>query len=178
MNGLQLVRLTADRQPELVDMLAEYEEAGEDRFRGLLKLVRRDIHPYLQFLARHDSGADLPAGRVPSTEYWLVNEDRTILGSSRLRSYLNQNLTLEGGHIGYGIRPSQRRKGYGKAILRLTLEKAKELGLERVLVTCDVDNVASSRIIESNGGVLENEAISEATGKPIYRFWIDLTGDE
>ena len=82
-------------------------------------------------------------------------------------------MMIEGGNIGYAIRPSERRKGFGTLILRLTLEKAKNIGLTRVLVTCDADNVASRKIIERNGGVLAGQVVSEHTGKLVMRYFID-----
>ena len=72
------------------------------------------------------------------------------------------------------MRPSERRKGYGTLILELTLEKAKDLGLDKVLLTCDTDNVASAKIIEKNGGKLAGQAISNKNGKQISRYWIEF----
>ncbi|MEW5867934.1 MAG: GNAT family N-acetyltransferase [Chloroflexota bacterium] len=83
-------------------------------------------------------------------------------------------LDLEGRHIGYAIRPVRWRRGYGTHILALTLEKARERGLRRVLVTCDKENTASARIIEKNGGRLAGEALAERSGKPVLRYWIEL----
>jgi len=97
-----------------------------------------------------------------------------ILGESRLRHSLTPALEHHGGHIGYVIRPSQRRKGYGTLILALTLEKARALGIQRVRITCDTDNTGSVRIIEKNGGILSAQVISERSGKLISQYWIDL----
>jgi predicted acetyltransferase len=91
-----------------------------------------------------------------------------------IRHELNEWLRTIGGHIGYDIRPSRRREGLGKRQLALGLAEARALGLERVLLTCDADNVGSRRIIEGNGGVLEDEMEDPATGKVKLRFWIDL----
>jgi predicted acetyltransferase len=96
-----------------------------------------------------------------------------VIGQSSLRHHLNPSLEREGGHIGYNIRPSERRKGFGTMILSLTLEKAKGIGLTRVFVTCDTDNVASARIIEKNGGRLQGQVISERSGKLINQYWIE-----
>jgi predicted acetyltransferase len=87
---------------------------------------------------------------------------------------LNPDLEIEGGHIGYAIRPSLRKMGYGTLILTLTLEKARALGLRGVLVTCDTENLGSARIIEKNGGVLESVAISPDSNKKISRYWIEI----
>ena len=97
-----------------------------------------------------------------------------MLGRSTLRHWLNPALENEGGHIGYDIRHSERRKGYGLLILKLTLLKAKDLGLSRVLLTCDADNIGSAQIIENNSGVLSGRVVSEKNGKLILQYWIEL----
>ena len=125
--------------------------------------------------ARHES--TVAPGMVPVTSYWLVAEDGAdarVVGRASVRHCLNEALLLWGGHIGYAIRPSERRKGYGTAALRLALAEARQLGLQNVLVTCDSDNVGSRRIIERNGGVLENEVTVPQLSKPKLRFWIAL----
>jgi predicted acetyltransferase len=99
-------------------------------------------------------------GFVPYHTFWLVQDETRILGELRLRHRLTEMLAIEGGHIGYNIRPSERRKGYGTLQLRLGLEKARGLRLTRVLVTCDDDNLPSAKIIETNGGVLSGRSIS------------------
>ena len=83
-------------------------------------------------------------------------------------------LELIGGHIGADIRRSERKKGYGTLILKLTLEKAAEVGLKKVLITCDAENTASAKTIEKCGGKLDKRVIHEETGKLIFHYWIDL----
>ncbi len=117
-------------------------------------------------------GKYLPTGYVPNTFYWLV-EGEHFIGWLDIRHRLNDNLLKIGGHIGYAIRPSGRQKGYGSEILRLGLEKAKELGITRGLLTCNGDNCASIKIIEKNGGVFEDTAITN-TGIVKRRYWIVL----
>jgi len=131
----------------------------------------RDFGEYVQDLLRRSDRATQEPDLVPETFWWLVEGDEFI-GVTSVRHELTESLRKVGGHIGYAIRPLKRRMGYGRLILELALEKAKELGLRRVLVTCDADNIASRKIIESNGGVLEDEI--EADGVRKLRYWIDL----
>jgi predicted acetyltransferase len=134
-----------------------------------------DFPAFVQRLRDQMSPETVQPGRVPSHHFWLVTHDQRVIGISSLRHWLMPHLEKEGGHIGYRIRPSERRKGYGTRLLALTLEKAIGIGLTRVLVTCDEDNIGSRRIIEKNGGQLAGKGISEMTGKPVLRYWIDLT---
>ena len=111
---------------------------------------------YLQVLAEHARGENLPPNHVPSTFLFAFAASR-IVGRVSIRHELNEFLMRVGGHIGYAVVPEFRRQGYATAMLRLSLQIARDtLGIERVLVTCDDDNVGSIRTIEKNGGVLEN----------------------
>lgn len=108
-------------------------------------------------------------GFVPSTTLWYV-DGMTYIGRVAIRHRLTPMLLELGGHIGYDVRPSLRRRGHATEMLRRALPAARAVGISRALVTCDTDNVASRRVIERNGGVLEDER----AGK--LRFWIDLDG--
>jgi predicted acetyltransferase len=130
---------------------------------------------FVEFVARersHAEGKNLPDGYVPSTEFWLIDGSEYI-GHVSIRHQLTEHLREIGGHIGYDVRPSKRRQGYGKKILELALQKAKEMGIEKVRITCDVDNVPSRKIIERNGGVLDSEIPNPETGINKARFWIE-----
>ncbi|MTH54393.1 GNAT family N-acetyltransferase [Bacillus mangrovi] len=109
---------------------------------------------------------------VPHSTFWLVEESGKITGAVNIRHSLNESLKIRGGHIGYGVLPSERRKGYATKMLSLALEKAGELGIKEVLVTCDADNKASQKTILRNGGILHSE--EEINGVWIKRFWIQL----
>jgi len=134
----------------------------------------QDFAAYLQFLRAQAAGLGLRPGEVPQTTFWLVNSNRRLLGLSRLRHWLTPALEEYGGHIGYLIRPTERRKGFGTKILALTLEKASELALACVRLTCDTENIASARIIERNGGVLSGYGVSPVNGKQTSQYWIQL----
>lgn len=110
--------------------------------------------------------APRPAGHVPSTTLWWVENDE-YLGRLAIRHRLTPRLLEVGGHIGYDVRPSARRRGHATAMLAAALPLSRDLGIDRVLVTCAPDNIGSRRTIEKNGGVLEDER----SGK--LRYWID-----
>ena len=118
-----------------------------------------------------DTSVPPPAGWVHATHWWIV-EDATMLGAISLRHELNDFLLDAGGHIGYGIRPSARRRGLATWALGEVLDHARRLGLDRVLLTCDDDNVASARTIERHGGVLEDVRDTGVGRK--RRYWIDV----
>jgi predicted acetyltransferase len=127
---------------------------------------------YLEVLAQHERGENLPANHVPSTFLFAFDGTR-IVGRVSIRHSLNPYLERFGGHIGYVVVPEYRRQGYATAILRQSLEIARQkLGLKRVLVTCDDDNVGSIRTIEKNGGVLESTVIGPDVDKRKRRYWI------
>ncbi len=130
----------------------------------------------LEKLEKRKSPDRIKIGKVPWHEYFLVDDD-TFVGVVTIRLEMNNELLNYGGNIGYGINPKFWNKGYGSQALKLGLIKAKELGMtRRVLVTCDVDNVASAKIIEKNCGVLENTIENIIDDTKIYtkRYWIDL----
>jgi predicted acetyltransferase len=106
-----------------------------------------------------------PAGYVPSTTLWLIDGD-DYLGRLAIRHRLTPNLREAGGHIGYDVRPSARRRGHATAMLRAALPIARELGIDQVLITCDIDNTASRLVIERNGGILQDRYGSK------WRFWV------
>lgn len=113
---------------------------------------------------------------VPDTIYWLVQGD-VFIGEVSLRHHLNDFLRNYGGHIGYGVRPSMRRKGYGTLILQQTLDKARALGLDKVMLSCDPNNTGSRRIIEAGGGVLEKTVVYDWAKAPTSLYWIDLENE-
>ena len=131
---------------------------SEDAFQAFVESIR----------AERIEETPRPAGRVPATELWWVEQDQ-FLGRIAIRHRLTPALLEYGGHIGYDVRPSARRRGHATEMLRQALGIASDLGIERVLVTCDVDNVGSRAVIERNGGVFEDERVGK------LRFWISRT---
>lgn len=165
---LQLVSPAARWQAAFLAMARECEAVGEHRY----ELALRDFAGYVRKAEATHRGDNLPERWVPTAELWLEH-DSEIVGCVRLRLALNPFLEREGGHVGYDIRPSRRRRGYGTALLRLALTQARALGMDRVLVTCDDDNIGSAKVIERNGGVLAGRCSSEQSGKPVRQYWIE-----
>ena len=139
--------------------------AGLDRFSS--------IEIWFEELKKRSCENTVPKGLVPSSTYLGVREkDNYIVGMIDIRHYLNEYLTQVGGNIGYGIRKTERNKGYAKQMLKLALEKCKELKIKKVLITCDEDNIASEKVILSANAKLED--IRNVDGENKKRFWIDL----
>jgi predicted acetyltransferase len=154
------------------------EEYRAEQLLGYLMLNTRELEfhfdAYVERLKNEAKGIGLPEGYVPHTELWLV-EGNEYLGRVDIRHQLTEKLQNWGGHIGYDIRPTQRRQGYGSLALQLGLQAATRLGLSEVLVTCDVENVGSNKIIKAHGGVLE-DVYQPTDGKPAKnRYWIKNT---
>lgn len=130
---------------------------------------------YLEVLKQYAKGEQLPPDHVPSTFLFAFDDEARIVGRITIRHALNDFLFRLGGHIGYAVLPEFRRRGYATDMLRQALQIAgRDLGLRRVLLTCDDDNVGSIRTIEKNGGVLENVVTGPDVATPKRRYWIDL----
>jgi len=145
-----------------------------------IRAIEADFARHVARITEQSGTLQLPNGevapKVPFSLRWLV-EGEEFIGEVSLRHQLNPWLLQEGGHIGYGIRPSRRRQGYGRRILALALEECRSLGLERVLVTALAGNLGSVRIIEANGGTFENEIDAPSGDGRLRRYWITLPCD-
>ena len=153
------------KEESLAESLIINGSAGLDRFSS--------IEDWLEELKKRSCEDTVPKGLVPSSTYLAVREkDNYIVGMIDIRHYLNEYLTQVGGHIGYGVRKTERNKGYAKQMLKLALEKCKELKIKKVLITCDEDNIASEKVILSANAKLEDIRNVDVENKK--RFWIDL----
>jgi predicted acetyltransferase len=161
--------------PELADEAMNYRReffsVGEFWIHGSGGLA--GFQNYDEWLAKiYSPPQSTNAEYVPATTFFAVAGNR-IIGSIQIRHVLNEALKEDGGHIGYGVRPSERRKGYATKMLALALEKCRELGIGKALVTCDRGNIASARTIMRNGGILEDERTGQ-DGSITQRYWITL----
>ncbi len=166
---LKLIEPTVDLASAYLEMRKDWEATGEPLAPFPLRYDCNDFPAMINKIITEKT-ADKPDW-VNNSTFWLVNEANQIVGMSNIRHTLTEGLLLEGGHIGYGIRPTFRRRGYATKILELSLIEAKKLGINKVLVTCDKDNIGSVKTIVKNGGKLWKEHILKGVAK--LNFWIE-----
>jgi predicted acetyltransferase len=177
---MKLIVPSSIYKESFLEALSEYQKervAVIDTRYDLLNVdptvLQKDFDSYIKQISNAAKGIGLSPGFIEHTTYWLV-EEKEFIGRVDIRHDLTEHLLRVGGHIGYDIRPSKRKKGYGKKLLAMALPKAKALGITRVLVTCNENNIGSKKIIETNGGIFEN-SVSMGTGNPRkLRYWITL----
>jgi len=136
------------------------------------RLLEKDFLTWMKDLLLWEKEESKPENYVPATTFLFMQDDR-IIGAVNIRHYLNDHLLSVGGHIGYGIRPSERRKGYAKIMCSLALEEARKLGIDMALITADEDNVPSNSTILSCGGVLESKVFDNEHF--VCRYWVETT---
>lgn len=167
---LQLVKLEEKYRTQLLDMMKEWTATGEKIVP--YTICRNDYRDFPYYLAHLEckEGKDK---WVPDSVFFCLDTERDIfVGAVNIRHRLNEHLLVSGGHIGDGVRPSERRKGYATKMIGMALEECKKLGISRVLMTCEKTNIGSAKSIMNNGGVLENEVLVDGTLE--QRYWIDL----
>lgn len=170
---MTLVVPTPDRRQEWLDLVAEFggEHVAGGAFFGVTADELADPATFARWVddaLASEREERVPQGFVASTVRWVEQEGR-LVALVHLRHELNAFLLQDGGHIGYAVRPTARRRGVATAALAATLELARARGMVRALLTCDDDNVASARTIATNGGVLEDVRAGKR------RYWISLT---
>ena len=167
------------RQPEASDreqVMAYREEflAIDSRMDGTCALDQYDdFDTWLANVRAYSAPETTPAGKVPATQYLALDENEHLVGMVNLRHCLNDYLLEFGGHIGYSVRPADRKNGYAIQMLKLALDEAKALGLDRVRIACDRYNIASAKTIQANGGVLDGERYDPQDGTLTQRYWIE-----
>lgn len=172
--ALKLVKGSFLYKEQIVDMLQEWKayNATHDTDESPYAIFKNDYEDFDYYLNNleishpHD-------GLVPDSVFFCLDEKRNrMVGAVNIRHDLNDYLLNYGGHIGDGIRPSERRKGYATKMIGLALEECKKLGIDKVLMVCVKTNIGSAKSIINNGGVLENEVYKD--GDLLQRYWITL----
>ena len=173
--SLTLIKLTEEYRRQLGEMIDEWKDDQERNHtnHSPYAIFKNDYHDFDYYLS-HLENKTATETHVPDSVFFLLDTDTgKLLGAVNIRHSRSPSLLISGGHIGAGIRPTERRKGYATEMIRLALIECKKLKIDRVLMTCDKDNVGSARAILRNGGVLENEFVNE-DGVLEQRYWIQL----
>lgn len=172
---LKLVFPTEEYKEQIEEYLKEHFDNGEYELPGDGELDKiKKFDEWLLKIKRDLSTETIEKNRVPATLLLGVRKsDNKVIGTIQIRHRLNESLLKSGGHIGDGVRPTERRKGYATEMIRLALEECKKLGINRVLMDCNKNNIASAKSIINNGGILENEIMHE-DGEVYQRYWISL----
>jgi len=167
---LKLVKASEKYRQQIFDMMDEWNATGEIIVPYAIRVM--DYHDFERYCDAIEL-KDPRNGFVPTSTFFCLDEERNLMvGAVNIRHYLNDSLLLNGGHIGDGVRPSERRKGIATAMIGLALEECRKLGIDKVLMVCDKDNIGSAKSIIKNGGMLENEVTVDGTVE--QRYWITL----
>jgi predicted acetyltransferase len=168
--NLFLIEPSSEYKAAFQNIVKGYKKANENVHYNLYKPALEDFKKFVNNLRDHSKGMNLPKGWVQYSTYWLTSESKEILGIIRIR---NEPLKVYG-HIGYDIPPSNRGNGYGTKILKLSLEKVKQMNIKKLLITCDEDNIGSIRIIERNGGELIDRVFDGEDQVYVKRYKINI----
>lgn len=168
-------RPTAEYAEQILECKTEYLAAGSS-MDGCGPLRRaEDPMEYIKKCSLEEDPKTCPAPLVPATQFMLIRKaDDRVLGFLQVRHEFNEYLSTFGGHIGYSVRPSERRRGYAKEMLRMALPYCREIGLDKVLITCMDGNIGSEKTILANGGVYESTVHEPNDRVDLKRFWITL----
>lgn len=172
--ALKLIKGSLQYKDQIIEMIKEWKAYNDAHNANTSPwaIFKNDYDDFEYYLNNLEVSTT-EDGLVPDSTFFCLDEDRNIVvGAVNIRHYLNEYLLQYGGHIGDGIRPSERRKGYATKMIGLALEECKKLGMDKVLLVCDKNNIGSAKSIINNGGILENEVLEG--GKFIQRYWIKL----
>lgn len=173
--NVSLIKLTEDYFDQLSEMLNEWKIDQEINHtnHSPWAIFKNDYHDFDYYLENLELKVPRD-GKVPASTFFLLDVDRNrLIGAVNIRHYLNDYLLKYTGHIGDGIRPTERNKHYGTEMIRLALIECKKLGIEKVLMVCDKSNIASAKTIINNNGILEDEIVDD-DGCINQRYWINL----
>lgn len=175
MEELILIKPTAEYGTQIMDYRQEFLDAG-DSMDGCGPLRRFDNSlEYLRACKDYETPETVPENLVQATQFICIRKsDNKLVGMIQVRHCFNEYLEKYAGHIGYSVRPSERRQGYAKKMLKMVLPFCREIGLEKVLISCSDGNIGSEKTILSNGGVYESTVLEPNSNRYLKRFWIIL----
>jgi predicted acetyltransferase len=172
---MRLERASENPPAGLANLLREIGE-GESGFGGTsFGRGTATLEEFLRSCIDGEDAAKILPQFVPQTVFWMIDDNNQAVGMVRMRHFLNARLLQHGGHIGYYVRRSERKKGYATQALRLALDQLRRRGVERALITADPNNTASTRVIIANGGTFDGEGKDPESGHIGHRYWINLT---
>lgn len=175
MEEFVLIRPASEYAGQIVEYKQEFLASG-DSMDGTGSL-RRISNPeeYIQTCLDYENPLRVPSHLVPATQFFFIRKaDNKLVGMIQVRHYLNDYLEKYAGHIGYSVRPRERRKGYAKQMLKKALVFCREIKIDKVLITCTDGNIGSEKTILANGGIYESTVHEPYENKERKRFWISL----
>ena len=175
MEEFKLTRPTSEYASQIEEYRQEFLDAG-DSMDGCGPLRKfKNPEDYIQISKDYEDPEKVPSNWVPATQFIFIRKsDNRLVGMIQVRHFFNNFLEKYAGHIGYSVRPSERRKGYSKEMLKTALSFCREIGLDRVLISCLDGNIGSEKTIVSNGGVYESTVYEPNVDRCLKRFWITL----
>ena len=175
MDRLILIKPSIAYKEQILNMVNEWAHynATHQTDPSPRSIFNKDYSNFKKYLDEFVQEENSPQpGFVPATTYFALDKERNVIvGAIQIRHFLNKHLRNSGGHIGDGVRPSERRKGYATEMIRLALEKCKEIGIDRVMISCNESNIGSKKSILNNGGIFERTVIED--NEKIEIYWID-----
>jgi len=175
MEDFILMRPTSEYASQIAEYRQEFLDAG-DSMDGCGPLRRiEEPEEYIKICKDYEDPDRVPSHLVLATQFFFIRKcDNKLVGMLQVRHYFNEYLEKYAGHIGYSVRPSERRKGYAKEMLKAALPFCREIGLAKVLISCIDGNVGSEKTILANGGVYESTVHEPNEDRDLKRFWIEL----
>ena len=180
MDKIFLIKPSLKYKIEYEEMMDEWEKYGGRIHPGALvrysNKQKKNVtfEEWLKWIEEDKKEETCPSGAVPQDLFFLINKNDRILGAITIRHYLNKKMEINGGHLGVGVRPSERLKGYATKMIQLAMPIVKnEYGINKIMYTCDKENIGSVKAIKNNGGTFLDEIIDE-NGNKIHRFTVEI----
>lgn len=167
MDNVFLIEPNIEYQNSFENYASSYGSINDEHYFNKYKKALVDFQGYLLDIYNYSKGINLKQGDVTTSTFWLVDK-KEVVGVVRIR----HEEVDTAGHMGYDISPNYRNKGYGNQILKLSLDRATNIGIKEVVLTCNIDNIASRKIIEKNNGKLLETVFDEEEDEHLYKYII------